>query len=76
MQQHHVGMLGVDLVEPLPNRVMIVEIEAAGEGDLGPSGEQQLGFGAALGCEEIATVDHRRGQGAMVDHRAGARPPG
>ena len=34
MQQHHVGMLGVDLVEPVPDQAMVVEVEAAGEGDL------------------------------------------
>ena len=49
---------------------------AAGEGDLGPGGEQHLVFGAALGGEEVAAVDHRRGQRAVVDLRSGARPPG
>jgi hypothetical protein len=34
MQQHHVGMFGVNLVEPVPDRAVIVEFEAAGEGDL------------------------------------------
>ena len=34
MQQHHVGMLGVDLVELVPDQAMIVEVEPAGEGDL------------------------------------------
>ena len=76
MQQHHVGMLGVDFVERVPDRGMIVEVEAAGESDFGSGGEQHLGFGAAFGSEEIAAVDHRRRQRAMVDHRAGARPPG
>ncbi len=55
---------------------MIVEVEPAGEGDLGSGGQQHLGLGAALGGEEIAAVDHRRGQRAVVDHRARARPPG
>ena len=55
---------------------MIVEVETAGEGDLRPGGKQYLGFGAAFGGEEIPAVDHRSGERAMVDHRAGARPPG
>ena len=55
---------------------MIVEVEAAGEGDLGSGGEQRLDLGAALGGEEVAAVDHRRGQRAMVDPGAGARAPG
>src|SRR6266540_5788144 len=76
MQQHHVAMLGADLVERVPDRGVVVEVEAAGEGDLGSGGKQHLGFGAALGSEKVATVDHRGGQRAMVDHRAGARPPG
>jgi hypothetical protein len=76
MQQHHVGMLGVDLVERVPDRGMIVEVEAPGEGDLGSGGKEHLGFGAAFGSEEISAVDHRRGQRAMIDHRARARSPG
>ena len=55
---------------------MIVAVDAAGEGDLRSGWEQHLGFGAALGGEEVAAVDHRRGQRAMVDQRAGARTPG
>src|SRR6266702_222888 len=76
MQQDHVGMLGVDLVEPIPDHVMIVEVEAAGEGDLWPCRGQHFGLGTALRCEEVTAIDHRRGDGAMVDHRPRARPPG
>src|SRR5437588_329173 len=76
MQQHHVGMLDVDLVERVPDGGVVVEVEPASEGDLGSGGEQHLGLGAALGGEKIAAVDHCRGQRAMVDHRARARPPG
>ena len=39
VQQHHVGMLGVDLVELVPDQAVIVVVEAAGEGDLGPGGQ-------------------------------------
>jgi hypothetical protein len=59
MQQHHVGMLGANLVERVPDRGVIVEVESAGEGDLRSSGKQYLGFGAAFGGEKVATVNHR-----------------
>ncbi len=49
VQQHHVRMLGERLVEPVPDRAMVVEVEAAGEGDLGSGGEQRLDLGAMLG---------------------------
>ena len=39
MQQHHVRVLGADLVEPIPDQAVIVEVEAAGEGDLRPGGQ-------------------------------------
>src|SRR6266851_7465573 len=48
MHEDHVGMLGVDLVEPIPDQVMIVEVEAPGEGDLWSCGDQHFGLGAAL----------------------------
>jgi hypothetical protein len=38
MQQHHVGVLGVDLVEPVPDRLGVVEVDPAREGILGPAG--------------------------------------
>jgi hypothetical protein len=66
----------VNLVERVPDRVVIVEVEPAGEGDLGTGGEQHLVVGSALGGEEVAAVDHGRGQRAMVDDRSGVWPPG
>ena len=36
MQEHHVRMLCVDLIELVPDQAMIVTVEAAGEGDLRP----------------------------------------
>ena len=33
VDQHHVGMLGVNLVEAIPDQAMVVEVEATGEGD-------------------------------------------
>ena len=75
VQQHHVGMLLAGLVERVPDPLVIVEVDAAGEGDLGAGGQQHLGLGAAAGGEEVPGVDHRRGHRLMVDLRAGARPP-
>ena len=39
VQQHHAGMLGVDLVEPIPDETMIVEVEAARDDDFGTGGQ-------------------------------------
>ena len=41
---------------------VIVEVEPAGEGDLRAGGQQHLVLGPALGGEEVAAVDHGRGQ--------------
>ena len=57
-------------------RVVIVAVGAAGEGDPRAGRGQHFGIGAAAGGDELAAVDHRGGQGAVVDHRAGARAPG
>ena len=38
MQQHHVGVLGLHLVEAVPDGAMVVEFKTTGEGDLGPAG--------------------------------------
>ncbi len=75
VEQHHAGMLGMNLVEPVPDGAMVVEVETAREGDLGAGRQQHLGVGAALGGNEVAAVDHRRREGAVVDHRPGARAP-
>ena len=75
VQQHHVGVFGADLVEPVPDGAMIVEVEPAGEGDFRSGGEQHLRLGATLGGDKVAAVDHGRGQRAMIDHRSAARTP-
>src|SRR5262249_43059734 len=69
-------VLGVDLVEPVPDGAVVVEVEAAGEGDLGAGRHQHLGLGAALRGEEVTAVDDGGGEGAVVDLRAGAQAPG
>ena len=64
------GCLAWTLVELVPDQAMIVEVEPAGEGDLGAGGQQHLVLGPALGGEEVAAVDHGRGQRAVVDLRS------
>jgi hypothetical protein len=49
MQQHHVRVLGVDLVEPIPDQAMVVEVEPAGERDLRSWRQHHFDLGAALG---------------------------
>ena len=68
-------MLLAGLVERVPDPVVIVAVEATGEGDLGAGRNEHLGFGAAAGGEEVAAVDHRRGHRLVGDLGAGARPP-
>jgi hypothetical protein len=44
VQQHHVGVLGVDPVELVPEQAMVVEVEAARDGHLRSGRHQHLGF--------------------------------
>jgi len=53
----------VNLVEPVPDGTMVIEVETAREGDLEAGRQQHLGLAAALGGEEVAAVDHRRREG-------------
>ena len=62
-------------VERVPDPVVIIAVEAAGEGDLGAGWNEHLGFGTATGGEEVAGVDHRSGDRLVADLGAGARPP-
>ncbi len=67
VEQHHVGVLGVNLVERVPDQPVIVEIHPAGEGDLGSRWQIDLGIGAGLRCEEVPAVDHGCGEIAVID---------
>jgi len=58
MQQHHVRVLGVDLIELGPDLPVIGGV-AAREGDLRPGGHKHLGIGTPPGREEIPAVDQR-----------------
>ena len=56
MQQHHVRVLGTDLIELVPDQVVVVEVETAGKGNLWPGwptpaearGSDALGAGFAV----------------------------
>src|SRR5882762_8032704 len=58
MDEDHVGMLGMNLVEAVPDQVVVVEVEASSECDLRSGRQHDLGLGAALGCDELPGVDH------------------
>ena len=65
----------VDLIELVPDQAVIVEVEAAGEGDLRTGRQHDFGVSPAPGGEEVAAVDDGGSQGAMVDLRTAARMP-
>src|SRR3954447_12215344 len=76
MEEDHVGVLHAHLVERVPDALVIVAFSSAREGDARSLGKQDLVLGAAFLVEEITAVDHRGGQGPMVDHRSRAGAPG
>ena len=47
-------MLGVDLVETVPDQKVVVEVEASSECDFWSCWHHDLGLGAALGGDEIS----------------------
>src|SRR5260370_16987497 len=75
VQENHVRMRGMDVIELVPDQAVIIEVEAAGEGDLRPGRQHDFGVSPAPGGEEVAAVDDGGSQGAMVDLRAAARVP-
>jgi hypothetical protein len=76
VEQHQVRVLGADLVERVPDALVIVAVGTPGKGDARAGRRPEFGIGATAGREEVAAVDHRRGQSAVIDHRPGARAPG
>src|ERR1700758_525464 len=76
VNEDHVGMFGVDLVEAIPDQMVVVEVEAAGKSDLWSCRQHDLGLGAAFGCDKFAGVDHGCGERAMVDERPRPETPG
>src|SRR5690242_12550126 len=76
MDQDQVGMLGVNLVEALPDQVVVVEVKATGECDLRSGRHHDFGLGATFGCDKVSGVDHCRGKRAVVDKRPRPGAPG
>src|SRR6266516_2200341 len=66
VQQHHGGMLGADLVERVPDALVIVVFSAAAEGDASAGRYEQLGVGTVPTGEKVAAVDHRRSERAVI----------
>src|SRR6266478_168108 len=66
----------VALVEAIPDQVVVIEVETARKCDLWASRQNDLGLGAALGCDELPRVDHGRSERAMVDKRSRPGAPG
>jgi hypothetical protein len=75
VEQHQVRVLGADLVERVPYALVIVAIGTAGESNARAGRRPKFGIGAPLGGKKVATVDHCRRQGPVVDQRAGSRAP-
>ena len=67
VEQDHVGVFGEDLVERGPDAVVILVGGTRGECDPGARREQRFCFGATLGSEEVAAVNHGGGQGVVID---------
>src|SRR6516165_8896409 len=59
---HLEAISSAPFVEPIPDQLMVVEIEAAREGNFRSGWQHDLGVGAALRCDEIAGVDQCRGE--------------
>src|SRR5258708_34532686 len=76
MDEGHVGMPGVELVEAIPDQVVVIEVETARKCDLWSSRQNDLGLGAALGCDELPRVDHARSERARVAKQSRPGPPG
>ena len=76
MKKDHVRGLGASLVESCPDTLMIVALGTTSKSYSGTRGQKHLCLGQLLGVEKIPTVDHRRGQSAVIDLRSGTRTPG
>lgn len=73
MQQHHVRMLCEGPVERSPDPVVIIEVQAATEGNPGSSRDQNLGPRPVAGGEEVPGVEHRSCHVGVIDLGTGGR---
>jgi hypothetical protein len=56
MQQHHVGVLDANLIERIPDALVIVAIGAAGEGDTGTGGQRWVTMKSRLSMTEAVSA--------------------
>ena len=76
MQEDHIRVLGVDLIEDRPDPVMILVVLTGAESDAVALGGQALGLAPPLGLDEVAAVDQRRGVLPACGVGTVARAPG
>ena len=67
MKKHHARMLGMDLVERVPDQLMVGDIGPTGEGDLRAGGNEDFVLGAAAGGDKLAAVDYGGSQRSVAD---------
>lgn len=76
VHQHHIGIFGVDLVQHVPDEVMVVEFKPARKYNLGAGRHHDLGIRLLPGRKKIATVDQCGGQVTVIDLRSSPWAPG
>lgn len=75
MHQYHAGVFSVDLIERDPDQLVVRDVGPAGERDLRTCRQHYLGLSPPARSEEVAAVDHRRGQRLAMHQRAYVRAP-
>jgi hypothetical protein len=75
VHEDHVSVFGEDPIERIPDRAVIVEVDAAREHDFGLR-DQRLDLGLMLRRDELPAVDNRRGKIAVVGARTSSKLPG
>src|SRR3546814_5928384 len=73
MQQHHVGMTGMNLVERRPDMAVVVAGGAAADGDAGSLRAQGIGFFTQALVHEVPAVDHSGGHRVVTEDRKSTR---
>ena len=76
VHEHHVGVLGADLVEALEDVGRIVHVLATGDGDEGSFGQVGLGLAVLACADEVTGVDGGGGELAgLAGVRSAPGPP-
>lgn len=74
-QQHHLRIFRAHLFQRGPDALAVVAVGAASKCDPRARKQEDLSLCELSGVDEVAAVDHRRGQRPVVDKRSRARPP-